>query len=49
MATILGNANAILSVPNALGVTGPITDYIITQTGNNILLFENGVDLMIHE
>tara|TARA_R100001594_G_scaffold147988_1_gene202115 strand:- start:1186 stop:1353 length:168 start_codon:yes stop_codon:yes gene_type:complete len=52
--SILGNANAILAIPNIPGTGGgPITNYIIQE--NNVgpgtfrMLLENGVDLMIKE
>ncbi len=54
MPTILGNANAILAIPNISGTGGPApTNYIIQE--NNVgpgtfrMLTESGVDLMIRE
>tara|TARA_R100001463_G_scaffold68901_1_gene122369 strand:+ start:402 stop:569 length:168 start_codon:yes stop_codon:yes gene_type:complete len=52
--TILGNANAILAIPNLPGTGGVApTDYIIQE--NNVgpgtfrMLTESGADLMIRE
>lgn len=52
--TILGNANAILAIPNLPGTGGATpTDYIIQE--NNVgpgtfrMLTESGADLMIRE
>ncbi|MDP6878100.1 MAG: hypothetical protein QGI18_05830 [Candidatus Marinimicrobia bacterium] len=52
--SILGNANAILAIPNSSKISpGPATNYIIQE--NNVgpgtfrMLMENGVDLMIRE
>tara|TARA_R100001480_G_scaffold16709_4_gene25522 strand:+ start:2869 stop:3033 length:165 start_codon:yes stop_codon:yes gene_type:complete len=54
MPTILGNANAILAVPNIAGTGGtPPTDFIIQE--NNVgpgtfrMLTESGLDLMVRE
>jgi hypothetical protein len=54
MPTILGNANAILAIPNLPGSGGGTpTDFIIQE--NNVgagtfrMLTENGADLMIRE
>jgi|TARA_R110000751_G_scaffold224546_1_gene326593 hypothetical protein len=50
MPTILGNANAILAIPNISGTGGvPITNYIILENGLDRMLTENGADLMIRE
>ena len=48
--TILGNANAILAIPNQSGTGGgPITTFIILENGVDLMLTENNADLMIRE
>tara|TARA_R100001129_G_scaffold32708_1_gene21972 strand:+ start:1581 stop:1739 length:159 start_codon:yes stop_codon:yes gene_type:complete len=48
--TILGNANAILAIPNVPGSgSGPVTNFIILENGVDFMLTENGADLMIKE
>lgn len=48
--TILGNANAILAVPNVPGTGGaPATNFIILENGVDLMLAENNVDLMVRE
>jgi len=48
--TILGNANAILAIPNTPGTGGaPITNFIIMENGVDFMLTENNADLMIRE
>tara|TARA_Y100000361_G_scaffold46064_1_gene39874 strand:+ start:461 stop:616 length:156 start_codon:yes stop_codon:yes gene_type:complete len=48
--TILGNANAILAIPNTPGTGGaPITNFIILENGVDFMLTENNADLMIRE
>tara|TARA_R100001443_G_scaffold111544_1_gene124406 strand:+ start:450 stop:605 length:156 start_codon:yes stop_codon:yes gene_type:complete len=48
--TILGNANAILAIPNTPGTGGaPITNFIILENGVDQMLTENNADLMIRE
>ena len=54
MPTILGNANAILAIPNIAGTGGaPPTDFIIQENnagaGTFRMLTESGTDLMIRE
>ncbi len=48
--TILGNANAILAIPNVPGSgSGPVTNFIILENGIDQMLTENNADLMIRE
>tara|TARA_R100000353_G_scaffold49197_1_gene39088 strand:+ start:347 stop:502 length:156 start_codon:yes stop_codon:yes gene_type:complete len=48
--TILGNANAILAIPNVPGSgSGPATNFIILENGVDQMLTENNADLMIRE
>ncbi len=48
--TILGNANAILAIPNVPGSgSGPVTIFIILENGIDQMLTENNADLMIRE
>ncbi len=48
--TILGNANAILEIPNVPGSgSGPVNNFIIIENGIDQMLTENNADLMIRE
>ena len=48
--TILGNANAILAIPNIPGKGGgPKTNFLLMENGVDFMETENGLDLMIRE